>query len=177
MAAAILSQDIIAICLLLTNGNIKLQLDEVICRIEKYQETKNRHFGISRSDIRNLFQNLIFFEMELREIGEELNDIWLTDIILKVLEYHDAYFNDEGEFWIKYSLPLKINTYSSVNELWSGYNQNENDQKLKMKHVMIEFFENQDIQNISNELVRKLLKENKIKTNILVNCSRPGESS
>ena len=97
MAASILSQDILAICLFLADGNIDLSIEEVIHRVEKYQEEQDRHFGISRSDFRNLFHMLISWELRIKEF----DDIKLSDIITDILMYQYAHFNDEGENWIK----------------------------------------------------------------------------
>ena len=117
----------------MAKGNIRLRLEDIIRRIEIYQETRDRHFGLSRIDFRNLFQCFVYFELELLEIGDDLNNIGFEDLILKILEYHDAFFNDEGVFWIKQSSHSKISMDSSFNYYWFGYNENEYEKKRKMK--------------------------------------------
>ncbi len=177
MAAVILSQDILAICLFLADGNINLSLGEVIRRVENYQEVQNRHFGISRSDFRGLFQMLISWELGIKSFGDELDDIKLSYIITEILKYHDGYFNDEGEHWTKdYNGQHEEIDYRLI-EYRFGYNKEEYQEKLKLKEEMERFFGQQPNGAIHPKLVRKFMKEIKITDSILSHCARPGSSS
>jgi len=148
MAATIMSQDILAICLLLSDGNLDLNLKEVILRAEEYQETQGRHFGISRSDFRGLFQ--------LQNWEYEMDAIKMRDIINDILEYHDAYFNDEGEYW---------------------YKGDDVESQDKVKQQMKRFFSPQEISQLHPKLVREFMAKMNITEAILYHCSRSGESS
>ncbi len=148
MAATILSQDILAICLLLSDGNLDLSLKEVIHRAEEYQETQDRHFGISRSDFRGLFHRLNW--------AYEMDAIKMREVISDILEYHDAYFNDEGESW---------------------YKADDVEEQDQVKQQMKLFFNPQEISQLHPKLVREFMAKMNITEAILYHCSRSGESS
>lgn len=65
------SEDIVAICLVLAEGDIQKSIEEIIIRVENYQINNNRHFGISRYDFRGLFY----------ELGVTLGVISYSDIL------------------------------------------------------------------------------------------------
>ncbi len=109
MAASILSQDVLSICLILAKGDISLNMEEIISRVNKYQEVANRHFGITRGDFYVLFCFLLNFEMNMNlGIKPDLTKIMFKDIILKILEYGDAYFNDEGSYWTSRNFNITV---------------------------------------------------------------------
>ena len=58
MPASILTEDFLAICLILAKGNLNIELEEIICRVEAFQRSSDRHFGISRYDFRNAINML-----------------------------------------------------------------------------------------------------------------------
>ena len=60
MAASILSQDLVGVCLILCKGNTRMDLEKMIQKAEEFQDNNNRHFGISRSDLRGLFLMLLW---------------------------------------------------------------------------------------------------------------------
>ena len=102
MAAAIVTEDFLAICLILADGDINMRLEEVICRAEAYQESSDSHFGISRSDFRCAFNKLSFVIYHETGVGnyEEMltRNPLLQHWIGPILKYEDVYFNDEGPF-------------------------------------------------------------------------------
>ena len=51
MASCFLTQDVLAICLAVADGDLDLSIAEVIARAERYQEAANRYFGISKEVI------------------------------------------------------------------------------------------------------------------------------
>lgn len=178
MAAAILSQDILAICLIVAKGNIHLSLEEIIRRVENFQEVHNRHFGISRSDFRGLFNMLLSWELRIKSFFDEIDDIKLIDIIPDIIKYHDAYFNDEGEHWAKddnYFLDEKIN-YSFI-EHWFGYDHNKYLEKLEINQKCKMFFDYHKIATVPSDVVKEFMEEMKITDDILYSCSRHGDSS
>ncbi|MFH2044815.1 MAG: hypothetical protein ABIK92_06695 [Pseudomonadota bacterium] len=170
MAASILSQDIIAICLLFAGGDINLSLTEVIRRVEEYQEIKNRHFGISIHDFRGLFYNLLNCKLGIKSVSNEINEIKLSDTIIDIIEYHDAYFNDEGEYWFK-----RNQTYSE--DIDSYISHIDKEHKIAIKQQMKIFFKYDQIKTFSPESVKKFMEEINIIDAILYQCSRSGESS
>ena len=172
MAVAILSQDIVAICLWCGDGNINLSLSEVIGRVEKYQEAQNRHFGISRSDYHDLFLMLIYSELGIKSFGDEIDDIKMRDIINNILEYHDAYFNDEGNHWI-----TTDEIYSDDIGYWFRLTEKEYEYKMAIKQRMKEFFRQQKIAELDPEVVKKFMAEINITEAMLHDSSRPGKSS
>ena len=176
MAASLLSQDIVAICLVIAEGNIEFSLEEIICRLEKFQDTNNRHFGISESDFRILFKNLIYSELELKTFCDEIGDIRLCDIIPDILNYSDAFFNDEGEYWIKENFRRKKKLDNQFIQYWFGYDEKEYDEKVILKQAMKEFFSTLD-QASNAERVKIFLGNYGIANTILLKLSRPGKSS
>jgi len=176
MAAGILSQDITGICLLIVKGDTEASLEEVIAAVEKFQQERNRHFGISTRDFRMLLWGLMFYEIC---IEDDLSDnSWLQrfklcEIIPEILKFHDTYFNDEGEAW---TLCHAGDEY----ELWDNgnrfeYSMEEYSRKPAQKQAMHEFFADNarhDPTEVMNFLALQDLDER-----LLVHCSRPGESS
>jgi hypothetical protein len=179
MAASILSQDIVSICLLMVKGNTNTRLGDVILEVEEFQKAKNRHFGISTNDFRMLFWWLMFFEIG---IDDDLSDpSWLQkfklhDVIPKILELHYGDFNDEGEGWGR---PGPDGSYYKFTmwELagWFGYTEEEYIHKLAQKQAMKEFFAHKAFHN-SKEVMNFLTSQG-INEKLLFHCSRPGESS
>jgi hypothetical protein len=170
MAAAILSQDLVGICLILCKGNININLEEMILIVEEFQEKNNRHFGISRSDFRCLFWMLLNWELEIKK---EFNQVRLSDVISNILDYYDVYFNDEGEHWT--GRDKEFSDYEICHRYWYGYDKNEYCKKVTAKKIMKEFFKNQ--RNPDPTIVMQFLDRLEFDDNILYQCSRPGESS
>ena len=157
MAAAILTEDFLAICLILANGDLGTRLEEVICRAETYQESSDRHFGITRRDFRCAFIRLCFRIYPETGVGnyEEMLTInpLLRHWINPILNFEDVYFNDEGEHWWvpEGAVPSEVN--------------------LKMRN----FFS--DTNNHDSQTVMRFLVGLGKDSSLLVNCSRPGCSS
>ena len=170
MPATILSQDIVAICLFHADGNIDLSLENILFHVETYQEGHNRHFGISRGDFRGLFYRLIFMELGMKKFGDDLNDIRLRGVISKILTYHSAYFNDEGEHWIKDDVRWH-------EEDQSGYNVEAYQEKTQRKEDMHIFFQPHELRALNPIVVKEFMKKTQITDSISYHCSRPGESS
>jgi hypothetical protein len=173
MAAVTLTQDILALCLLFADGKISLSMEEIVRRAERYQEKHDRHFGISRSDLRVLFIMLLSpWYLGIRGFSEELDDIKLSDIIFGILKYHDAHFNDEGSHWITYE-DARPQANSSL-LYWLGYDENQYQEKLDLKEKMTGFFQEISPESIDAESVRDFMSENNITEDILFHVSRPG---
>jgi len=95
-----LSQDILAICLVLSGGDLDMKLENVVKLAEEFQEDKDRHFGITRSDFRTLLMRLIWEKIpgSIFRGWDILNDVKLREVTLDMLRYQDAGFNDEVRF-------------------------------------------------------------------------------
>ncbi len=177
MAASILSQDILAICLFLADGNIELSIEEVIHRAENYQKINDRHFGITRSDFHNLFHYWFIFDLGIKQLDEGIDDVKLKDVVIDILAYHSSHFNDEGEYWINEKETWDKEIYFVSIERRFGYDEKKYREKLMTKQKMKEFFEDQELTELHPESVMKFMEEIKISDKILFQCSRPGESS
>ena len=109
MAAWTLSQDIVGICLVLAGGEADMDLEEVMLEADRFQVANDLHFGISRTDLRGLFQSLFLWNLGANHpLAVRLGDRWkegafgglrLREIVPVLLEFHDAAFNDEGQHW------------------------------------------------------------------------------
>ncbi|HUU76018.1 MAG TPA: hypothetical protein VMW63_08010 [Methanoregulaceae archaeon] len=112
MASAILSEDIVAACLILAKGDMNVTMGEVIRRFETLQETTGSHFGESETDFRSAFIQLGSFvggkrrwkRPEYDTSGDPL-DIFrgfsLREFIIPVLKWQYFYCNDESEWWCR----------------------------------------------------------------------------
>ena len=157
MTAAILTEDFLAISLILTNGDINSRLEEVICRVEAYQESSDRHFGIYRRDFRSSINMLSFQVYHERGIGS-YEEMLATNPLLRhwmypILNYEIVYFNDEGESW------------------WTPEGAVPSEVNLKMR----KFFS--DPNNHDPQKVIRFLDLLGKDSSLLVNCSRPGSWS
>jgi len=170
MAASILSQDLVGICLILCKGNTSIDLEKMIRLAEEFQNNNNRHFGISRSDFRCLFWNLLHWDLGIKK---EFNQVNLSEIILNILGYHDVYFNDEGEHWT--TRDNEIPVYKKCYHYWYGYDKNEYCDKFTTKKLLIKVFKNQ--RNPDPTIVIQFLDRLKFDDDILYQCSIAGESS
>lgn len=170
MSAATLSGDILSICLLFANGDIRTSLAEIIQRAEDFQEKQQRYFGISPHDFRGLLRSLVMFELGLRRIGEDIGNIRLSEIVTPMLSYHDAYFNDEGEHWC--GDDNEIDDANSVLS-WFGYSESEYREKQDQKRNLKAFFLEAGDGVIIPGNVRRIMKQLKIDENVLQHCSRP----
>lgn len=84
MTASISTLDILSICLIMADDNVELSIEEIILRFENYQKTNDCTFSSSRSDFRTLLSNLIYIKLELKKIGEDLNEIKLKDVLNEI---------------------------------------------------------------------------------------------
>jgi hypothetical protein len=190
MATATLSQDILAICLVLADGDIHLPMEEVIRRAEDFQEIHDRHFGISQRDFRGLFLQLPSLDAyKLLLFGDcqrsQEDDARLRDCILDILSHYDAYFNDEGEHWCGKE-QLGVNAVVAATPLTAcgcpldevfpepddGYLQ-----KPRLKEKMTQFFASRELTTLESAAVRRFLAEAGVNDAILYECSRPGACS
>ena len=157
MAAAILTEDFLAVCLYLVDGDVDARLEQIIARAEEYQEHSNRHFGISRSDYRSAFYALSFEVHTEKGIGDYKETLerypFLRQWIDPILAYEDVYFNDEGEHW------------------WPGDGLSPSKTRLKMQA----FFSKSGDHNPA--AVNRFLGELGKDSTILMQCSRPGNWS
>ena len=176
MAASLLTQDLLTICLLLANGDIYLSVEEISLLTENYQTQSNRHFGISRNDFRSLFMKLIIFEMKIPGVMENLGVVKLADIIPEILKYHYVHFNDEGEHWFKAELFGRESDPRQI-EYWFGYNEKEYNTKKILMQSLKEFFKDVRYNTIHPEAVRRFMDQMNLGSSVLSACSRPGSSS
>ena len=168
MPAEILTQDIVGILLILSDGDVDLTLGKNIRLAENFQQVHNRHFGISQSDFRNLFCNLFFEEPRFQGYKQDLSGISLGEVIPEILRYQAAYFNDEGEYWIT----LEELTDQDL-ALDDDYASEELSIQMELKDQMRRFLENPPNQ----DAVREYMKEHNVSEKILYLWSRKGESS
>lgn len=172
MPAAMLTQDLLGVCLLLVNGRFETPIEEVLVRAEGFQNKNDRHFGISRDDLRELFWMLINWELKL---NKSFVKIKLLDIALEMLSYDDVYFNDEGSHWVR--LGYDQLKFEDVNRsYWCdyGYDKKAFFKRIEFKQIAIDF-----LKNIHSERMgagKKLLAKMQIDEKLLLFCSRPGES-
>lgn len=172
MPATILSQDIVAICLLLSEGNIDIILNDLYKRLEEYEKSSNRHFGIAKGDIIASIRTLLFSELHIKDVLNNEHKIQLKDIIPEMLNFHSAYFKDTEDYWVRKSEIGKSDILYLFN-----YSEKEYEEKILLINLMKEFFPNSANTHISKELIKDFLRKYYITKIILEHCSRPGEYS
>lgn len=175
MPAAILTQDLLGMCLYIGEGNININLEHLVRRFESLQEKHDCHFGITRDDIRNLFYRLTMWELDLKK---ELAQVSLAAIMFEVLRYLDAYFNDEGEHWWRKDYVF-VNS-KMVRNAWSDfslypYDEQKIHEKFEMKKKMKAFLSNP--KNHTPYAIMNFLPSIHVSEDLLFRCSRPGKSS
>jgi len=172
LAKLTLSHDLLAACLILVDGDINASIEELLCRADDYQKENDRHFGISRTDLRGLFLIWTSFDLAIRECSETIDDIKLRDIINLMLEYHYAAFNDEGE-----SMAKDDEKYDSFISYWFHLDEDQYREKMLIKNKMREFFRDVESKKISQKDVMGFLNGMRITKEILIECTRPGKLS
>lgn len=177
MSAAILAHDILAICLIAADGDSGLPLEEIIRRVEDFQVRENRHFGISRTDFRDAFQVLCYWELELTNPGGALDGIRLIKVIPELLTYHDAWFNDEGASWSGVEAFRSGHAGPAYQNDWYGCNEEGYQNKMAAKQRMLAFFEKNHSPLPDPVHVREFMRISGISDKVLFTCSRTGEGS
>jgi len=173
MAASILSQDLLAICLLLSKGDTRTKLEEIVRAAESYQESYDRHFGISRGDFRTLLWKTLYFELSL---SKELDEVELGEVIPGILGFSYAHFNDGGECMIDSNESLDPDESEILDaEYWYGYSEKAYRNRIQTKRNMKAFFTKP--QNPTPRQVIEFLSQHGIDKHLLDHCSRQGESS
>jgi len=130
MGYGILSEDMLAICLLFAKGDVMMPMGEIISRIEEFQ-CKHGFFGVSDTDIRCAFMHLaeVAGNVKIPEKGirfdsenprEMFGGLLLRDFIKPVLGLSGIWFNDEGESWDSYDDYPPTSRNRLLQEYFSG---------------------------------------------------------
>jgi hypothetical protein len=171
MPAAMLTQDLLATCLLLTRGKTEISLEEVIVEIDAFQNINIRHFGSSRSDLRVLFMVLAEFELCL---DKNLDEITLAEVISDILRYHDVYFNDEGSHWILPDADTSgyktLRLYLEYNRFYD-YPRSVLKARIEGKRILREFFGKK--RDYNPGIIMDLLTSINYGYEVLFHCTRP----
>jgi hypothetical protein len=189
MAGCALSQDIAGICLVLAGGDADMDLEEVMLEADRFMVENNRHFGISRTDLRGLFQSLFLWNLEdSHPLAVRLGDRWkegafdgirLWEIVPVILAYHDAAFNDEGEHWcgLDDGADACSREWYEKNDMasWYGYDWGQYCGRVKIKEAMRELFHPRRCPG--REAVEELMRAHGLDEKLLYHCSRRGRSS
>lgn len=105
MAYGIYSEDFLAICLFMVNGNISTSLLDLIETVELFQKKNDSYYGTIDSDFRSsllylcMEHNLIKDFPSTDEEYQVFDTIPLKEIILPILTKYDIYFNDSEAYW------------------------------------------------------------------------------
>jgi hypothetical protein len=175
-----LSQEILAICLYFSEGDINTDCATILQRITEFQTLYNCHYGISQNDIWGMFVMLFRNELNIIEPKHTLDSfsdiltasfqgIKLKDVILPILDFDEVYCNDEGEHWLKNSLDYY--------QLCFEGNQEQYMQKMKLKENLQGFFTSEILFSLLQEDIQKKLLEFGITKEFVLQCSRTGFSS
>jgi hypothetical protein len=176
MTAMLMSQDILGICLLVSGGNLSMTLEDVVKRVEEFQSQNDRHFGILNTDFRTLFCRLLWTKFPgslLRgESESNLYKVNLQDVVLDILKYGAAYFNDEGENWDLFGNdPIYNPVYyynCSEKEFYTGQ---------AVRKSMTAFFQSLEGKTTPLNQIQDMLTRLGYNQDTLFRYSRPGDAS
>lgn len=176
MGMAVLTQDILAICLYHADGDLSMPLEELICRVERYQDRCQRYLGISREDFRGMFIALIYLELSMVNLDSEdvqFDGITLGDVAEKMLDYTDVYFNDEGEHWFQWT-----GSDGGDEDIWVVQNQRAYRYdwvslqiRIRDKRRMKSFFQRHAAGDSSLETTRDFMEGMKLTESVFLHCS------
>jgi hypothetical protein len=93
MSCCILSTDMLAIMLVVADGDINMPIEEVITNISIYQKKYDRIFGVSDSDFASVIRRLYIFDLYEIFLATP-NEIKLKYTIPYILLQSEAYFKD-----------------------------------------------------------------------------------
>ncbi len=176
MGVNILSQDVLALCLILSKGDTNMDLERIVVEAERFMEDNERGFGVTRADFRGLFwMGLLFRELGITRWDANLEGFHLKEIILDILRFDKAFFNDEGEYWLSICRDREptADDYKKCHLDWNEwYTEEEFSRKIELKQQMRSFFN--DPRNHQAELVARFMKENGIEEDMLFHYSHPG---
>jgi len=111
MAYGFVTEDFVAICLVLLEGDARRSTWELIQAVEEYQTRQQGHFGTTDNDLKHALYHLGidhgFFKYEdCEQPVERLFSMPFSVLIPIILnEYQNFYCNDEGEDFIKEPVP------------------------------------------------------------------------
>ncbi len=147
MAKVMLSQDVLAICLIIADGDIEIGLEQIIQGVEKFQDRENCHFGI---DFRCAFHMLLSLELGVKSFSDNFDQFKLADIMADMLSFDDVYCNDEGENW--YKRPGYVHDQKD-------YDTSEDKQKRNIKKKMEIFLCHKDYAVYHQDNIKRFMKE------------------
>jgi hypothetical protein len=143
MSHAISSEDMLAICLILSDYDTNTSTDEVFKRVESYQQSQSDYFGETDNDFRMVFVHLgvdfgWFGWDVVNDFAAKLGHIPIRQWITPILEHYDyAWFNDSEEGWCA--------------------QVDDKGRHFKRKEIMLDFFKNPE--NDSPEKIRHFLED------------------
>ena len=162
MACALLSQDFLMICFLVARGDLDLNAAELILRVETFQNTGKRYFGISEHDFRNALYKLIFSHASLDELEEKVRSEKLRDLVPIILDHHELYLNDEGEHWITSKAQGEKNLQDWQINCWYGCDREDYQKRKELLKKLKVLFTVDNIPAITEDVIKRFMAENDI---------------
>jgi hypothetical protein len=166
MSNSILSSDILSIGLLLSDANIDITMEEFAEKLTSWQTQNKRIFGVTEDDFINSLLMLLLSDLNFENDLNDFYKLTFREIIPKILQYNEVYFNDEGEHW----LDTVEYEDSDLNRFFS-LTRKAYDAKLQTKQAMQAFFENTKNDFVDSNQVNAFLAGQGITNQVLVVCS------
>ena len=138
MSRLTFSDDFLAVCLLLAEGNLHLSLRELNNRANQFQEEHDSYFGDSGGDFREALVMLAYhyrghYDLEL--------DFPLWPLIPTLLDFREVYCNDEGCDWNKGNEPASQEEFDKTDlAYFSNLKWEEYCRKATTKQAMLKLF-------------------------------------
>jgi len=166
MANSILSTDIISISLLLSDANIDITMEDLAEKVTSWQTQNKRIFGVSDDDFMNALLMLVLSDLNLDNGMNDFYKLTFREIIPKILQYNEVYFNDEGEHWME-----TVEYKDSDLARFFGLTRKAYKSKMQTKEAMQVFFENSKTGFVDSNQVNDFLKGQGITDQLVVDCS------
>lgn len=166
MAKSILSTDIISIGLLLSDGNIDITMEELEGKVNIWQTQNNRIFGVSDNDYLNSLLMLVMSDLNLQNGINSFYKLTFREIIPRIHDYNEVYFNDEGEHWME-----TVEYEDSGLSRFFGLTRKAYKAKMQTKEAMHVFFENSKTGLINSSPINDFLIVQGVTDQLLVDCS------
>lgn len=167
MAHGILAHDFLAVCLIFSDGDIRVPVAAIAKKAEQFQKSTKRRFGVTDEDFTAAIFMLTFHEGLLDNPDKDLERLLLSDIIPLILKYDEIYFNDEGEHW------NCLNVYEDGQfDCWYPYAAGEKRLKQAFQKKARRLFSPGNMSTLNQLKVCSFLKENTSTDQLLFECSR-----
>lgn len=175
-----ITPQIISLCLVLSDGDIDMTMDDVCNRMNSFMKKTRRIYGVDYDDFTSQFLFLYFDIKDTVPLAGGHEDVLtkntLRAFIPGILAFDEVYCNDEGEHWATYGemSPEEYGRHydSYIGEL-SGISKEEFLGAMQMKETMRAFFLGEGRDGIGRAEVKALMEQHGMTGELLYEHTEP----